>query len=157
MNVPIWIVLGFQQRDTQDSQILNNDTFCGIPVVSAQGIIGTEKDPDSVISLNYDDDDYAQGYSQNKEVFKALTKDDIFQPYISDDDFRCFNVGVDDVGHKFFVFGIRYQKKFERAPPVKVEIQFDGVVPNDINGYASVLSNKLGSITNDVSRHFDSL
>ena len=39
MNVPIWIIIGFQQRDRQDSQNLNNDTFCRLPVVSAQCII----------------------------------------------------------------------------------------------------------------------
>ena len=43
MNVPIWIIIGFQQQDRQDSQNLNNDTFCRLPVVSAQCIIGTEK------------------------------------------------------------------------------------------------------------------
>ena len=26
-NVPIWIIVGFQQRDRQDSQKLNNITF----------------------------------------------------------------------------------------------------------------------------------
>ena len=46
MNVPIWIIIGFQQRDRQDSQNLNIDTFCRLPVVSAQSIIGTEKYPD---------------------------------------------------------------------------------------------------------------
>ena len=43
MNVPIWIVIGFQQQDRQDSQNLSNDTFCRLPIVSAQCIIGTEK------------------------------------------------------------------------------------------------------------------
>ena len=43
MNVPIWINIRFQQQDRQDSQNLNNDTICRLPVVSAQGIIGTEK------------------------------------------------------------------------------------------------------------------
>ena len=28
MNVPIWIIVGFQQEDRQDSQNPNNDTFC---------------------------------------------------------------------------------------------------------------------------------
>ena len=28
MNVPIWIIIGFQQRDRQDYQKLNHDTFC---------------------------------------------------------------------------------------------------------------------------------
>ena len=87
MNVPIWIVIGFQQRDRQNSQNLNNDTFCRLPVVSAQCIIGTEKYPGAGILLNYDDDDYSQGYHQIKEAFKALTKDNILQPYISDDNF----------------------------------------------------------------------
>ena len=88
MNVPICIIIGFQQRDRQDSQNLNNDTFCRLPVVSAQCIIGTEKYPDAGILLNYDDDDYSQGYHQIKEAFRALTKDDILQLYISEADFR---------------------------------------------------------------------
>ena len=49
MNVPIWIIIGFQQQDRQDSQNLNNDTFCRLPVVSAQCIIGTEKYPNASI------------------------------------------------------------------------------------------------------------
>ena len=83
MNVSIWIIIGFQQQDRQDSQNLNNDTFCRLPVVSAQCIIGTEKYPDAGIILRYDDDDYSQGYHQNNQASKALTKDDILQPYIS--------------------------------------------------------------------------
>ena len=73
MNIPIWVVVGFQQQDRRDSQNLNNDTFCRLPVVSAQCVIGTEKYPDSAILLNYDDDDYSQSYHQIKEAFKALT------------------------------------------------------------------------------------
>ena len=57
MNVPIWTIIGFQQQDREDSQNLNNDTFCRLPVVSAQCIIRTEKYPDAGILLNYDDDD----------------------------------------------------------------------------------------------------
>ena len=40
-NVPIWIIVGFQQRDRQDSQILSNDTFYRPPVTSTQCPIGT--------------------------------------------------------------------------------------------------------------------
>ena len=36
MNNPIWIIMGLQRRDRKDSQILNNDTFCRLPVTSAQ-------------------------------------------------------------------------------------------------------------------------
>ena len=155
MNVPIWVIICFQQRDRQDSQNLNNDTFCRLPVVSAQGIIGTEKYPDAGILLNYDDDDYSQGYHQIKEAFRALTKDDILQPYISEADFRRSNVAANDIGYNLYVFDIRYQKNFTNSQPIKVEFKFEGVVPNDINGYALVLTNKLVSVSSDGQRHFD--
>ena len=155
MNVPIWIIIGFQQQDRQDSQNLNNDSFCRLPVASAQCIIGTEKYPDAGILLNYDDDDYIQGYHQIIEAFKALKKDDILQPYISDDKFRTSNVAANDIGYNLYVFDIRYQKNFTNSQPIKVEFKFDGVVPNDINGYALLLTNKLVSISSDGQRNFD--
>ena len=155
MNVPISIIIGFQQRDRQDSQNLNNDTFCRLPVVSAQCIIGVEKYPDVAILLNYDDDDYSQGYHQIKEAFRAWTKDDILQPYISEADFRISNVAANDIGYNLYVFDIRYQKNFTNSQPTKVEFKFEGVVPIDINGYALVLTNKLVSISSDGQRHFD--
>ena len=155
MNVPIWIIIGFQQRDRQGSQNLNNDTFCRLPVVSAQCIIGTEKYPDAGILLNYDDDDYSQGYHQIKEAFRALTKDDILQPYISEADLRRSNTAANDIGYNLYVFDIRYQKIFTNSQPIKVEFKFEGVVPNDINGYALVLTNKLVSVSSDGQRHFD--
>ena len=74
INVPIWIILGFQQQVRQNSQNENNDTFYRPSVIKAQCIIGTEKYPDSVILLNYDDVDYNQGYGQIKEVFRAKKK-----------------------------------------------------------------------------------
>ena len=92
INVPIWIFVAFQQNDRQNDQNLNNGTFYRPLVTSAQCILGTEKYPDSGILLNYNDDDYSQGYGQNKEAFKALTKDNILQPYISDADFRSSNI-----------------------------------------------------------------
>ena len=42
INVPKWIIVGCHQRDRQDSQNLNNDTFYRPPVTNAQGIIETE-------------------------------------------------------------------------------------------------------------------
>ena len=63
MNVPIWIIIGFQQTDRKNSQNLINDTFCRLPVVSAQAVIETGKYPDAGILLNYDDDYYSQGYA----------------------------------------------------------------------------------------------
>ena len=93
INVPIWIFVAFQQNDRQDDQNLNNDNFYRLLAISAQCIIGTERYPDSGIFLNYNDDDYSQGYGQIKEAFKALVKDKIVQPCISDNDFRSSNDG----------------------------------------------------------------
>ena len=136
------------------SQDVNNDTFCRLPVVSAQYITGTEKLPDAAILLNYDDDDYFQGYGQIEEDFRAWTKDDILQTYISDQDFRSFNEG-NDVGCNLYVLDIQSQENFTAAKPTKVEFKSDRVVPDDENGDALVLTNKLVSVSSDGQRHFD--
>ena len=125
-----------------------------MPITSAQCIIGTEKYPDNAILLNYDEDDYSQRYGQIKEAFKALTNDNILQPYISEDDYRSSNDG-DNIGYNVHVFDIRYQKNFETGQSVKVEFKFDKVIPAGIYGYALVLTNKLISITSDGQRMFD--
>ena len=154
VNIPTWVFVGFQQNDRQHDQNLNNDTFVRLPVISAQVIIGTERYPDSAILLNYEDDDYSQAYGQIKEAFKALTKDDILQPYISEDDFRSSN-NNNDVGYNIYAFDIRYQKNFENAQPVKVEFKFSENIDAGIYGYALVLTNRLISITSDGQRMFD--
>ena len=154
MNVPLWIYIGFQQ-DQQDSQKLKNDAFCRLNVTSCQCIFGNKKHPESCILLNYDDDDYFQAYGQIKEVFRALTKDDILQPYISDNDFRSSNVRVDVLGYNLFVFDKRYQQNFTASQPVKVEFKFDRVDPNDVNGHVLLLTLKLVGISSGGQRHFD--
>ena len=154
INVPIWIMIGFQQQERQNSQNENNDTFYRPSVTSAQCIIGTEKYPDSSILLNYNDDDYNQGYGQIKEAFIALTKDDILQTYISDHDFRSSN-NKNIIGYNLYVFDIRYQINFESSQPIKVEFKFGGLVPAGIYGYALVLTNRLLSISADGQRMFD--
>ena len=87
-NVPIWTIVGFQQRKGQNSQNQNKDTFYRPPARSSHCIIGTERHPDSAILLMYDDDYYSQGYGRSKEAFEALTQDNILQPNISDNDLR---------------------------------------------------------------------
>ena len=116
--------------------------------------MGTEKYPDTAILLNFGDDDYSEGHGQIKEAFKALTKDNILQPYITEDDFRSSNDG-DNIGYNIHSFDIRYQKNFENGQSVKVEFKHDGVVPAGIFGYALVLKNRLVSINSDGQRMFD--
>ena len=144
----------FQQNDRQHDQNLNNDTFVRLPVISAQVIIGTERYPDSGILLNYEDDDYSQGYGQRKEAFRALMKDDILKPYITEDDFRSSNEG-NNIGYNIYAFDIRYLKNFENVHPVRVEFKFSENIPAGIYGYALVLTNRLATITSDGQRLFD--
>ena len=154
--VPIWIIIGFQERALQDSENLNSDNICRLPVTSAPAFTGTEKYPDAGILLNYDDDDdYSQSYHQIKEAPKAITKDDILKPYISDHDFRSSNARADDVGYNLYGFDKRYLQKFTASQPIKVEFKFDGVVLNDTNGFALVSTNKLVSISSDSQGDFD--
>ena len=154
INVHIWIFVAFQQNDRQNDQNLNKDTFYRPLVTSAQCIIGTEKYPYSEILLNYNGDDYSQGYGQIKEAFKALTKDNFLQQYISEHDFRSSS-DDNDFGYIIYAFDIRYQKRIESSQPIKVEFKFDGVVPAGIYGYALVLASKLISISSDGQRMFD--
>ena len=70
-------------------------------------------------------------------------------------DFRSSNVRAVDVSFNLYFFDIRYQKNFTNSQPIKVEFMFDGVVPNDINRHALVLTNKLVAISSDGQRNFD--
>ena len=95
--VPIWNSVGFQQTDRQDSQNLSKDMFYKPPITSAQCIIGTKKSPDFAILITFDDDYYSQGSGQIEEAFRALTKDDILEPYITDNDLQSPN-NNNDIG-----------------------------------------------------------
>ena len=154
INIPTWVFVNFQPNDRQHDQNLNNDTFIRLPVISAQVVIGTERYPDSAIIISYDDDNYSQGYGLIKEAFKALTKDDILQTYITENDFRSSN-NNNDIGYNIYAFDIGYQKNFENAQPIKVEFKFSENVPAGVYGYALVLTNRLISITSDGQRMFD--
>ena len=101
--------------------------------------------------LNYNDDDYSQEKSQIKETFRALTKDDILKPIITN--FRSSNDG-NIIGCNLYVSDIRYQKKFESSQPIKVEFIFEGVVLAGMYAYALVLTNKLISKSLDGQRPF---
>ena len=59
INIPLWTFTVFRQSDREHDQNLNNDTFCKLPVTSAQCILGTEKHPDSCLLLIFIDDDYS--------------------------------------------------------------------------------------------------
>ena len=115
-----------------------------------------KKHPYSSIMLIYDHDHYSQDYGQIKEAFRALPKDHILKPDISDIEFRSSNNG-NDIGFILYVFDIRYQRILEGTEPIEVEIKFPENIPSGIYGYALVLTNSLVSIISDGNRLFDLL
>ena len=84
IKVPIWNIVGFKQRDWQDLQSHINDTSYRPPITSTHFNIGSEKLPDSAILSNFEDDDYSPGCGRSKEAFRALTKNNRLNPFISD-------------------------------------------------------------------------
>ena len=52
VNIPISVYVALQQKNRQNDQNLNNDTFYRMPVTSAQCIIRTEIYPDNAFLLN---------------------------------------------------------------------------------------------------------
>ena len=48
-----------------------------------------------------------------------------------------------------YMFSIYRYTNCAASQPIKVEFKFDGFVPNDVNGHALVLTNKLVSISSD--------
>ena len=89
------------------------------------------------------DIDFSQGYGQIKQIFGCLTKDDILQPYISDQKYRSSNDG-DDVGYDLFVFSMQYQKKNLAADQkITVEFNYSEDVLASVNGYTLVITSTL--------------
>ena len=145
--VPIWIFVGFQMNDRQNSYNLNNDTFHRPPVISAQGIFGTEKKPDAAILLNYDDVDLSQGYGQFKEAFRTLKKmilcNHICLIRISD---PLMMASILKKIQKFLVLEI---KKSSMLFNQKQLFDFLEVVPNAVFGHATNFTIKFFSIIKD--------
>ena len=65
-------------------------------------------------------------------MLRALTKDDIFKPYISEHDFRSSN-DENVIGYNIYVFDIKYQKNLENAQPIKVAFIFSENIPAGIS------------------------
>ena len=77
---PIYVFVGFMQRDQFNQQHQNNDTFYRPSVVNAQCVIGSEKIPDAGLNCNYAFDKYSQAYGEIVSRFRQLAKNHILQP-----------------------------------------------------------------------------
>ena len=91
---PIYLIVGFMQRDQFIQQHQNNDTFYRPSVVNAQGTIGSEKFSDADINFKYAIDENSQAYGEIAS--RHLVKDDILQPYITQNDIISSNEYAND-------------------------------------------------------------
>ena len=82
IDVPIYIMVEFMQRDQFNQQHQNNDTFYRSSVLNAQAIIGSEKFPEAGINCKYAIDKYLQAYGETVSCFRPLNKEDILKPFI---------------------------------------------------------------------------
>ena len=90
-DIPIYVTVGFMQRDQFNQQHQNTDTFYRPSVVNAQCIIGSEKTPAAGVNCNWAIDKYSQAYGENVSCFRHLAKDNNLQPYITQKDFIISN------------------------------------------------------------------
>ena len=145
IDIPIYLVVGFIQRDQFNQQHQNSDTFYRPSVVNAQCIFGSEKFPDAGISCNYAIDKYSQAYAEFVSCFGHLAKDNILPPYITQKDFiTSTNCSDANPGYNLYVFDIRHHQDYSSAQPIKMRFDFRPAVSAATNliGYALALTNK---------------
>ena len=145
IDIPIYVIVGFMQRDQFNQQHQNNDTFYRPSVVNAQSILGSEELPDAGINCNYAFDKYSQAYGEIVSCFRHLAKDNILQPYIPQKDFISSNNYPDgNPGYNLYVFDIRHHQDYSSAQPIKARFDFRPAVPAAANliGHSLALTNK---------------
>ena len=89
------------------------------------------------------------------KAFRALRKDNKLQPYMYQmmiSDLQTLGLMTLDIN---ICFRYKTTEKLYKFPTIKEEFKFDGVVPDDKNGYILVLTNKLVSVSSGGQHHFD--
>ena len=87
VDIPIYVIDGFMQRDQFNQQHQNIHTFYRPGVVIAQCTFVSEKFSDAGIKCNYAFDKFSQACRETVSRFRYLAKNNISQPYITQKDF----------------------------------------------------------------------
>ena len=111
--------------------------------------------------MDYDDDKNCEGFGQTVPCLQHLTKDEIVQPNITEEDFtthfvnaRGENTGDIGINYKILIY---VTEKIISAQLLKVNFEtFENIIPGLV-GFALVLRDKLITIKSDGQRHFDSI
>ena len=154
-DIPIYVKVGFAQRDQFNQQHQNNGAICRPSVVNAQCIIGSEIFPDAGINCKYAFDKYSQAYDKIVSCFRYLAGNNILQIYITQKEFITPNNYPDNKpGYILNVFDFRHHQDYSSVQPIKERFDFRAAVPTATNliGYALLLTNKLVSVSSDGQR-----
>ena len=147
---PIFVIVGFQARKKNDSQIHNNATFDNFPISNAVCKTGSEKYPDDGIECDYDRDKYDQAYSEIENFYHSKSETNLLNPIID-----LHKLGTN---YNFYVFDLSKQNGHIASQPIRSEFKFNAAIDvADYKAYALVLTPKLISISSDGQRHFDLL
>ena len=155
IDLPIFVIVGFMQRDQLNQQHQSNDTFCRRSVINAQWIIGSKNFPDAGKNCEYAVDKNSQAYREVVSCFRHLAKYNILQKYITQKDFvTSKNYPDDNPGYNLYVFDIRHHQKYSSAQPINVRFDFRPTFPATTNliGYPLLLTNKKISVSSDGQR-----
>ena len=81
IDVLIFVIVGFLQKDQFIQQHQSNDTFFRPSVVNAQCIIGRKNFPDAGLNCIFAIDNILQAYGEIVSCFRHIAKDNFLQPY----------------------------------------------------------------------------
>ena len=87
-STPIFVIVGFQARNKNDSQTHNNATFDRLPISNAVFKIGSEMNPDDGIDCDYDRDKYDQAYSEIETFYYLKSETNLLNPFFDLHKFR---------------------------------------------------------------------
>ena len=80
-------------------------------------------------------DKYSEAYCEFVSCFRFLTKDNIFQPNLTQESFLRENDGNRRV-YNLYAFEVRYHQEYSTPQPLKVQTRISEVIPeNTIKGY----------------------
>ena len=158
IEIPIYVIVGFMQRDQFNEHYHNNDSFYRQSVVIAQCSIGSEKFPDAGINCRYAIDKYSQAYGEVVSCFEHLAEDNLLQIYITQKDFKTSDNYPDGKpGCNIYVLDVRHHQDFSSARPIKIGFDFRPAVPaaTSLFDCALLLTKKLVSVSSDGQKQVD--
>ena len=82
IELPTFVIVGFQARNKIDSQVHDNAVFDRLPISNAVCKIGSEKYPDDGIECDYDRDKYDQAYSEIENFYHLNSETNLPNPFI---------------------------------------------------------------------------